>query len=120
MPYFPPPSSGDFRAFDSTGALTETTKVWRGRVTSNGNGVFTIDYSSAGFTEAPRVEVSAESLDTDTVRDRAWATLRGTPTASSASGYTLRGQLIVAIVVGGAFTVRTAPNTAVNVIAIGK
>lgn len=120
MPYFPPPSSGDFRAFDSTGALTETTKVWRGRVTSDADGVFTIDYSTAGFTEAPRVEVSAESTDTGTVQDRAWATLRGTPTASSASGYTLRGQLTVTIFIGGSVTVRTAPNTAVDVIAIGK
>lgn len=120
MPYFPPPSSGDFRAFDSTGALTEATKVWRGRVTSNADGVFTVDYSSAGFTEAPMVEVSAESPGTDTVRDRAWATLRGTPTTSSASGYTLRGDLIVTILLGGSSTVRTAPNTAVNVIAIGK
>lgn len=120
MPYFPPPSSGDFRAFDSTGALTETTKVWRGRVTSDADGIFTIDYSSAGFTEAPRVEVAAESPDTGTVQDRSWATLRGTPTASSASGYTLRGERVVTILVGGSATVRTAPNTAVNVIAIGK
>lgn len=120
MPYFPPPPAGDFRAFDSTGALTETTKIWRGLVTSDANGVFTIDYSSAGFTEPPRVEVSAESPDTGTVQDRAWATLRGTPTASSASGYTLRGQLIITILLGGAATTRTAPNTAVNVIAIGR
>lgn len=120
MPYFPPPPAGDFRAFDSTGALTETTKVWRGRVTSDANGIFTIDYSSAGFTEAPRVEVSAESPDTGTIQDRAWATLRGTPTTSAASGYTLRGQLIGTISVGGEPTVRAAPNTAVNVIAIGR
>lgn len=120
MPYFPPPPAGDFRAFDSTGALTETTKVWRGRVTSDANGVFTIDYSSAGFTEAPRVEVSAESPNTDTIQDRAWATLRGTPTTSAASGYTLRGDNIVTILVGGSVTVRSAPNTAVNVIAIGR
>lgn len=120
MPYFPPPSSGDFRAFDSTGALTEATKVWRGRVTSNADGVFTVDYSTAGFTEAPRVQVSAESPNTGTIQDRAWATLRGTPTTSSASGYTLRGDLTVTILFGGSPTVRTAPNTAVNVIAIGK
>lgn len=95
-------------------------KVWRGRVQSNANGEFAIDYTSAGFSAAPTVSVSAESPSTGTVQDRAWATLQGQPTAQGCAGYTLRGQVVVAILIGGAVTVRTAPSTWVNVIAIGE
>lgn len=95
-------------------------KVWRGRVQSNANGEFAIDYTSAGFSAAPTVSVSAESPSTDTVQNRAWATLQGQPTAQGCAGYTLRGQLIVTILLGGAVTTRTAPSTWVNVVAIGE
>lgn len=95
-------------------------KVWRGRVQSNANGEFVIDYTSAGFSAAPTVSVSAESPSTGTVQDRAWATLKGQPTAQGCAGYTLRGQLIITILLGGAATTRTAPSTWVNVIAIGE
>ena len=120
MPYFPPPQSSNFAAYGSAGLLSGVTKVWRGEVTANGNGDFAVDYSSAGFTSPPIVSVTAESADTGTVRDRAWATLRGTPTATGCNGYALRGQLIVTILIGGAVTVRTAPGTVIHVTAIGS
>lgn len=107
------------RAFTASGEVAATIKIWAGTVTSDGNGDFTVNYSSAGFTAPPMVTVSALSTNTDTVRDKEWATLRQTPTATSANGYTLRGNLIIAILIGGAETVRDAGNVAVHVQAIG-
>lgn len=94
--------------------------MWRGRVQSNASGEFSVDYASAGFSSDPTVSVSAESPSTGTVQDRAWATLQGQPTAQGCAGYTLRGQLIITILLGGAVTTRTAPSTWVNVVAIGE
>lgn len=105
--------------FSSGGEISAQVKVWAGTVTSDGNGDFTVDYSSAGFTAPPIVTVSALSTNTNTIRDKEWATLHGTPTATQALGYTLRGNLIIAILVGGAETIRDAGNVVVHVQAIG-
>lgn len=107
------------RFFGSGGEVTAQVKVWTGTVTSDGNGDFTVNYSSAGFTSPPMVTVSALSTTTNTIRDKEWATLRETPTTTSANGYTLRGNLIVSILLGGAETVRDAGNVVVQVHAIG-
>lgn len=107
------------RAFNASGEVAATIKIWTGTVTSDGNGDFTVDYSSAGFTAPPMVTVSALSTNTDTVRDKEWATLRQTPTATSANGYTLKGRLIVTILLGGGETTADAGSVVVHVQAIG-
>lgn len=102
---------------DGAGLLPEAQlpiKIWRGTVTSDGSGDFTVDYSSKSFSAAPTVTVSAQ-LSTTTITDRAWATLAGAPSTSGCAGYTLRGDDLASL---GA-TVRTAPSVTVNVIAIG-
>ncbi|AHJ87314.1 tail fiber protein [Pseudomonas phage phiPsa374] len=98
--------------FNGSGAASSP-KIWYGTATSDVNGVFIVDISSAGFTLAPTVTVSA-TLTTVTLTDRAWATLASV-TATTASGYTLRGINLS----GNGATVRLAPNTTVNIMAIG-
>lgn len=105
--------------YNSSGEISAQVKIWTGTVTSDGNGDFTVNYSSAGFTAPPMVTVAALSTNTDTVSDKAWATLRETPTATSANGYTLRGALIVTLLRGGGETVRDAGSVVVQVHAIG-
>lgn len=97
------------------GGQAASPKIWYGTVTSDTNGDFTINYSSAGFTIAPVIHVTALSPVTSVISDRVWATLQGTPTTTSASGYTMRG--ITLVVLGVA--VRIAPNTTVMVMAVG-
>lgn len=93
-------------------------RVWTGTATSNGDGNWSVNYTAAGFTAPPVVTATAVSPTTDTVQDRAWATLTGV-TATGASGYTIRGNLIVSLLIGGGVTTRTAGGTAVHVQAIG-
>lgn len=100
--------------YNSSGAAASP-KIWYGQVTSDANGDFTINYASAGFTAPPIIHVTALATTTATISDRAWATLQGTPTATTASGYTMRG--ITLLVLGTA--VRTAPTTTVMCMAVG-
>lgn len=98
----------------NAGGQAASPKIWYGTATSDVNGAFTVSYTSAGFTVPPVVTVTAE-LSTGVVSDRAWATLDGAPTSSSATGYTLRGVNLS----GNGETIRIAPNTTVMVMAIG-
>lgn len=98
--------------YGSSGAITSP-KIWYGTVVTDTNGEFTINYASAGFTQPPVVTVTA-ALTTTTVADRAWATL-GSVTATSASGYAIRGITLLLL----ATTIRTAPSTTIMVHAIG-
>lgn len=89
--------------------------IWLGTATSSG-GSWTIDYSSAGFTSAPTVTATA-ILNSSNVYDRAFTSLSGTPTTTSASGYAVRGANL--LVLGP--TVRTVPDgTIVQIVAIGE
>lgn len=89
--------------------------VWTGRTTTTG-GAWSVDYSGAGFLEAPIVNVTLV-LNSANVYDRGWASLSGTPTTSGASGYGVRGANL--LVLGS--TVRTVPDgTVVMVTAIGE
>jgi len=99
--------------YNVTGAAPSP-KIWYGLVTSDVNGDFTVDYSSAGFTVAPVVTATAR-LSTATMEDRAWATLSTVQTTTTAAGYTLRGTALV----GNGSTIRTSPNTVVMIMAIG-
>lgn len=84
--------------------------------TTTSSGVWSIDYSGVGFTEAPMVTATLILADTD-VYDRGFASMNATPTTTGASGYGLRGQNIV---VGGS-SLRTVPDgTVVHIIAIGE
>lgn len=108
-------SSTAFPLTYGSAGQTASPKIWTGTVTSDANGDFTVSYATAGFTAVPVVQVTAISPTTGIITDRCWATLQGTPTTTSATGYTLRG--VTLLVLGVAQ--RTAPNTVVHVTAIG-
>lgn len=108
--------------YNSSGLISKNIRIKQfvAVVQSDANGDFTVDWSAAGFTQPPfSVMATALSPVTGTVRDRAWATMRTGFTATQGQGYTLRGRLIVSILVGGAETIITAPNVAVHVVAWG-
>ena len=108
--------------YNSIGLISKNTRIKQfvAVVQSDANGDFTVDWSAAGFTQPP-FSVTATALGpvTATVRDRVWATMRSDITTTQGRGYTLRGRLIVSILVGGAETIITAPNVAVHVVAWG-
>lgn len=96
------------------GGQAASPKIWYGTVTSDANGLFTANISSAGFTLAPVVTVTAQ-LSAAALIDRAWATMSTAPTTTSVAGYTLRGNPIT----GSGDSVRFAPNTTVHIMAVG-
>lgn len=99
--------------YDVSGAVASP-KIWYGVVTSDSNGDFTVNYSTAGFASIPIVNVTAP-LTAVNVQDRVWATLQNNATTTTVSGYTIRG---AAVLIGGN-SVRTAPNTTVMIMAVG-
>lgn len=99
--------------FNASGGM-DATKIWIGSTTTN-SGTWTVDYSSAGFANAPCVTPIAE-LSAANVYDRAFASLSGAPSTTNASGYAVRG---VNMLVLGA-SVRTVPDgTKVHIMAMG-
>jgi len=89
--------------------------IWVGKATVSG-GTWSVDYTAAGFTEAPIVHATC-LLNSANVYDRGFASLSGAPTTTSASGYAVRGANL--LVLGP--TVRTVPDgTVIHVIAIGE
>ena len=100
--------------YDSNGIM-DRPLIWKGTATTSG-GAWTVDYSVAGFTEAPAVHATL-ILSSGNVYDRGWASLSGTPTTTGASGYGVRGTNL--LVLGP--TVRTVPDgTVVMITAIGE
>lgn len=92
-------------------------KSWVGTAVSNGGGVFSVDWSSAGFSQVFHVHATAYSGAT-APEDHPQAVI-GSFDKNGATGYTIRGRVIVSILIGGAPTLRTVPNTAVTVFAWG-
>lgn len=89
-------------------------KVWMGSTTTTG-GVWTIDYTSAGFSRPPNVLPTLQLEDVD-VFDRGFASLSAAPTAINAAGYGVRGADLALL----GPTVRTVPDgTIVHIIAFG-
>jgi hypothetical protein len=106
-------SSTAFPLIYNSGGQAASPKVWYGTVTSDVDGLFSINIASAGFTVAPIVQVSSV-LSTATQIDRAWASL-ATVSTTTATGYTLRGSAVS----GSGDSTRPSPNTVVHVMAIG-
>lgn len=108
-----PPAPTTVHMFTADG-LTHISKVWVGTVTTT-TGLWSVDYSAAGFTKAPLVIPTAQLSDDD-VFDRAFASLSTPPTVTGAAGYGLRGANLLAL---GA-TLRTVPDgTTIHVVALG-
>ena len=108
--------------YNSLGLISKDIRIKQfvALVQSDANGDFTVDWSAAGFTQPPfSVTATALGLPASLVRDRAWATMRSDITTTQGKGYTLRGALIVSILIGGTESIRTAPNVAVHVVAWG-
>lgn len=89
--------------------------LWVGTTTTTG-GAWSVDYTAAGFLEAPYVSATL-LLAGSNVYDRGFASLSAAPTLTGASGYGVRGANLALL---GA-TTRTVPDgTVVHVIAIGE
>lgn len=102
------------RVYNSSG-LVNLPKIWVGTTTCTG-GAWTIDYSSAGFINPPVVQATA-LLNAANVYDRTEASLSGTPTTTSASGYGVRWANLALL----GSTARTVPDgTVIHVTVIGN
>lgn len=111
--------SGQSELYTAQGLVPVTAKIKQfiGVVAADANGVFTVNWSAAGFVNPPfSVMATALSVNTGTVPNRVWATMISGFTNTQGQGYALRG---ADLGLGGA-TVRTAPNTVVHVIAWGQ
>lgn len=100
-------------AYNSGGA-TSGAKVWYGTATTDASGDWSVSVTSAGFTGSPVVLVTGE-LNTTTVTDQVWATVR-TRSTSTIAGTAIRGVVLAAL---GATTRRAASGATVHVVAIG-
>lgn len=72
--------------YKSSGIYTTSPKIFTGIATANSSGEWSIDYTSAGFTEIPAVFATGVSVGTAS-GDRRFATINfGQPTLNSCSG----------------------------------
>jgi hypothetical protein len=84
--------------------------------TTTTSGNWSVDYTEAGFINAPVVTATLQLQDAD-VYDRGFASTSSAPTSTAAAGYAIRGSNLVAL----GSTTRTVPDgTIVHVMAIGE
>lgn len=102
--------------YDS-GGLVANAKIWSGTAATDANGAWTVNYSAAGFTQAPIVQATVVGAGSNAAQTRN-ASLSANPTTTSASGIatspatvSLLGVLSVNLVGSGAI---------VHVTAVGK
>lgn len=99
---------------DSNGLMAGPV-IWMGTATVSG-GTWSVNYSAAGFIEAP-VVIATPILSASNVYDRAFASLSSTPTTTGAAGYAVRGANLALL----GPTTRTVPDgTVIHIIAIGE
>lgn len=108
-PQGPQGPAGTVNAYNSAGQIAGL-KMWLGTATANSSGDWTVDYSSAGFTEVISVYPSAVSKG-DTLADRLIASnAAAAPTLTSASGHLMSasaaGLLVAVTLTQSAGTVR--------------
>ena len=97
------------------GAQLRSPIIWIVTTTTT-SGNWSVDFTEAGFINAPVVTATLQLLDTD-VYDRGFASTSSAPTATSAVGYAVRGANLA--ILGS--TQRTVPDgTMVHVMAIGE
>lgn len=113
---------GQISIYNQTGLISASSKlkVFVGSATTDANGLWSIDMSSAGFTTRPFcVQATALGPIPTLITDPAWVTVSNSYTATLVQGYALKGNS-GNIILGGAWTsVRVSPNTLVNVTAVG-
>lgn len=97
--------------YKSSGVIPELVKIFTTQVTSNASGVFTVDYTLAGFSRVDDIQVTALVTVGYAANDRAFANLQDNVTTTSCSGYTTKG---TGVLIGGNSFVLAA-NTKVNV-----
>lgn len=98
-----------------TNGMMDGPTIWIGTTTTSG-GTWSVDYSAAGFIEAPIVHPTL-ILNSANVYDRGFASLSGTPSTTSASGYGIRGANLALL----GPTTRIVPDgTVVQIMAVGE
>lgn len=102
--------------YDSSG-LVANAKIWSGRATTDANGAWSVDYSAAGFTQAPIVQATVVGPNA-TASGARNASLSAAPTQTGAAGIVTSPATISLL---GLLTVNlVGAGTTVHVTAIGK
>ena len=105
-----------FNVYNKDGLVTNGGKIWTDVVKPTSKGVWTADFTSAGFTKIPRVLAIAENTGTENGK-AAWATVDLTNvTKSSANGRCLGAEVVGLL----AAMVSVNSTNRVTVIAIGE
>ena len=89
--------------------------IWVGTATTTG-GIWSVDYSAAGFASPPIVTPTAQ-LSTANTYDRADASLSTAPTNTTAAGYATRGSNLLVL---GPTTRNVPDGTLIHVMVIGE
>lgn len=99
----------------NSGGLVSNAKIWSGTVTTNASGVWTVDYSAAGFTAPPRVIPNATGPGNAAANVRNVSTT--TKSATAATGICV----LPAVSVLGLITVSlVGAGVSVDVVAVGE
>lgn len=102
------------QAYNSTGRV-QGVKIWYGTATTNASGVWSVDYSSAGFTSPPVITANCTSAGTTA------ASVVNTKTSTKTNTGATGVAVIPAVSVLGLITVALAgAGVQVDVMAIGQ
>ena len=103
------------KLYNSTGFLSNAPKIWVGVVSAT-SGVWTVDFSSAGFTAPPLVTATAEAATGDAAINANYACVENAATTMTTAKGRASNSVSAGLLVG---TVNTSATCKVNIIAIG-
>lgn len=102
--------------YDASG-LVANAKIWSGTATTNASGAWSVDYSAAGFNEAPRVQATVVGPNATAGGSRN-ASMSANPTTTGAQGIVTSPATISIL---GLLTVNlVGAGTVVHITAVGK
>ena len=114
----PMPTNQNMTFYNSEGKIGAL-KCWVGETISDDKGVFTVDWSSAGFSQPP-LHVSVTTYRTASAEtDRTFCSMSEDYDKDGGTGYTLEGSVSVAVLVGGGKGTQASKNVKVTVMAWG-
>lgn len=112
-------ASGGSKFYNQSGEITAQVKEFVFTGTTDGSGNASIDMSAAGFSAIPIITAIAVNASGTAAQDRAWINITSNTTASQVNLTSVRGRIIIAIVLGGGATCEAAPNTLFMLRAVG-
>lgn len=105
--------------YTTAGQFTGTRKIFTDVQITDANGEVTFDWSVANFTDILHISTTAYTTAANP-EDRVIATFTENISLTSGDATTIRGRVIVTLLLGTGATMRTSPNTLISVMVIGE